>query len=269
VQSIQEGALQTLKDQANLAQTVTVLRGIGVAPRKGYEWAALNPRQLAETDDIAPTQFDKSLLATLTPARWGDAVMLFDQRVATDWENVRQEAAIEFGAAHAESVNTQIASHFASLTGGTVGTAAGTLTWTNIHAAVAKLTQLKVPKPYTCVLGVGQSYHLLNAINMGNSAYQNSPAVADAAGRGFMTFPPFQDVRFVFSAQISGAAGGTAYGAVYSRLALAFDEREAFNLAAQRDESLRAWELSSNHIYGTGVWAAGRGITLVGTDVIA
>jgi hypothetical protein len=50
---------------------------------------------------------------------------------------------------------------------------------------------------------------------------------------------------------------------------LAFDERVAFNVAAQRDESRRAWELTSDQWYATGTWAAARGITLLGTDVIA
>jgi hypothetical protein len=269
VQSIQEGALATLNDRAVLAQTVTVLRGSGVAPRKGYEWTDMTVKSLAETDDIAPDQFDKSLLATLTPARWGMNILMTDARVNSDWEDTRRAAATEMGAKHAAKVTAQIASHFSSLTGGTVGSALGTLSWSNIHAAVAKLMQADVVGPYYCVLGAGQAYHLLNAINVSNAAFQNSAATADMAARGLFTLPMFSDVKFAVSSQITGAAGGTAYGAMYAQAALAFDERVAFNVAAQRDESRRAWELTSDQWYATGTWAAARGITLLGTDVIA
>lgn len=269
VQSIQEGALATLNDRAVLAQTVTVLRGTGVAPRKGYEWSDMTVKSLAETDDIAADQFDKTLLATLTPARWGMNIMLTDARLTTDWENVRQASAVEMGAKHAAKVTQQIASHFASLTGGTVGTAGGTLSWSNIQAAVAKLQQADVPGPYYCALGAGQAYHLMAAINMSNAAFQNSPVTADMTARGLFTLPMFSDVKFAVSSQIAGAAGGTAYGALYSQAALAFDERVSFNIASQRDESKRSWEVTTDHWYATGVWAAARGVTLLGTDVIA
>jgi len=268
VQSIQEGALATLNDRAVLAQTVTVLRGVGVQSRKGYEWSAATVRSLAETDDIAADQFDKTLLATLTPARWGMNFTVTDARASTDWEDVRLAAAVEMGAKHAAKVTQQIASNFSSLTAGTVGTANGTLSWSNIQGAVAKLQQANVPGPYYCALGAGQAYHLMAAINFSNAAFQNAPDPANQAGSGLFKLPMFSDVTFVVTSQITGSAGGTAYGALYNQAALAFDERVAFNVAGQRDESRRALELTSDHWFATGTWAAGRGITLLGTDVI-
>lgn len=270
IPDIYEGSLLTLRWQNVLVPTVTVYNDtMGMQPRKITVRGSGNLRTVAEGEDVTPTQFNKTLLQTLTPAIHRDQFLITDQDFRTDTDNVRDEAVLEMGGAVAEDIDTSIASAFSSLTGGTVGAALGTVTWSQIFAARSRLQQQKQRGPYFCVLGAGQWFHLVNnGGTVANSAFIRSTEFQDRTIVNYFTAPIMGDVTFVICPNISGAATGTAYGAMYAPIALAYDERLAFNIEPQRDASRKATELNYGVEYASGVWRATAGVQLVSTDVI-
>jgi hypothetical protein len=169
----------------------------------------------------------------------------------------------------AEYVDTQIASAFTSLTGGTIGAGLGTVTMSQVFAARSILQQAKVRGPYYCVLGAGQWYHLTAQNGTAvSSTFSRSILFQDELVNNYFTVSSMQDVTFVVSPVVSGAAGGTAYGALYSASALAYDEREAFFIEPQRNANRGAWELNANIRFASGVWRPLTGVQLVSTDII-
>lgn len=267
---IYEAALFTLRAQSVLPSTLTVFTDqMGMQPRKITQYNAGNVRQVAEGEAVVPTAFNRTLLNSLTPLRYADNYLLTDERIRTDSEGVRQDAAMDLGAAFGEYVDTQIAAQFANLTGGTVGAGLGTITMSQVFAARAKLVQAKVRGPFYCVLGAGQWYHL---------AAQNGTAVSSTFTRAlnfqdrlinnYFTVPTMADVTFVVSPVVSGAGGGTAIGALFSPMAVAYDEREAFFIEPERNANRGAWELNANLRFATGIWRPLTGIQLLSTDII-
>lgn len=269
IESIYQGSLLTLRSYNLLVATVTVFNDqTGLAPRKVTSRPSANVRSRGEGEDITPTNFDKSLLSTLTPAIYSDQFFITDQDIRSENENVRDQASMEMGGAFAENVDTNIAANFASLTGGTIGSAGGTILWPNIIAAKAKLRQAKVPGPYFCVLGEGQWYHLLVNSGTVDNSITRAVAFAEELVDNYYATSKLGDVVFVVSPNISGNAGTAAKGAMYAPLAMAYDERMAFYMEPQRDASRTGTELNFNIEYATGVWAPTRGVQIIGTDVV-
>jgi hypothetical protein len=267
--NIQEGAVFTLRADNVIARTITVYNNFaGMNPRKLYSLGAANPRSLAEGEDMASTQFTKALAATLTPARHGDQFLLTDERISSDWDNVRVQAAQELGDSTATYVDTLLAGLFPSLTGGTIWPASGTITWSHLAAAKALLKQAKVPEPYFCVLAEGQWYGLINNGGSVNNAFTYAQSFNNDVIQRYYVTSLLGGVIFTTSGNLSGASGTAAVGAMYSPMAMAYDERDPYNIEPQRDASKGAWELNSNLRFAYGTWLPTRGIQLKGTDVI-
>lgn len=267
---IRAGSLVTLRERNLLVPTVTVFRDtVGMDPRKVATRGTAKPRQVAEGEDITPTRFDKSDLSTLTPVIVRDQFLVTDQRVASERESIRDAAVMELGGAIAEYVDEVMAALFTSLTGGTIGSGGGTIGWNHIMQARAKLQQNKVMGPYFCTLGAGQWYHLAYNGGSVDSSFTRATAFADRLVNNYFQSMLIGDVTFVVTANVSGGGGGTAYGAMYSREAMAYDERKAFSIEFQRDASREATELNASLWYAAGTWRPTSGIQLVGTDVIA
>lgn len=262
---IYEGALFTLRQQNVLARTVTVFRDTaGMQPRKITSYGEANPRLVGEGDDVAATRFDRSLLNTLTPARYADMFLLTDQRVATDSQNVRADGAMELGSAFAQDVDEKIASTFSSLTGGTIGSAGGTITWAKLIAARSLMQGLKIPGPYWCVLHPYQWNHLVQSAIATGSEIANAPNFQDAMINTYFVSSLLGGVFFAITPSVSVDSDDDATGAMYSPMALAYDERKAFSIEPERDASREATELNASMWYAYGTWAAARGIQLLG-----
>lgn len=262
---IYEGALFTLRQQNLLARTVTVFRDTaGMQPRKITEYGVANPRQVAELEDVTPTRFDRNLLNTLTPHRHADMFLLSDERVATDAQNVRADAALELGASFAQDVDEQIATLFGSLTGGTIGTAAGTITWAKLIGARSLMQGLKIPGPYWCAIHPYQWAHLVTSALATGAEIANAPGFQDALVNSYFTSTILGGVTFVVTPSIAVDDEADAVGAMYSPMAMAYDERRAFSIELERDASRQGTELNASMWYAYGVWAPTRGIALVG-----
>ncbi len=264
VMDVYEAAFLTLHEQNLLLPTVTRMSGGGMQPRKSTTYGTLNARAASEGEDITPTNFARSLAETLTPSRVADQVLLTDERIMTDPENVRADAAMELASTFAEKVDADIVAAFPSLTGGTQGTTGGTITLTMVSRAVATLRTGKVPGPYYCVLHPYQWQRIYEGVTAGStSAFGAAPAFQDRLVQNYFTTPLIGGVIFVVSANVT-VSSNNATGAIYNPAALAYDERDPFTIEPQRDASRGAWELNANLRYATGVWRPTFGVQLIG-----
>lgn len=267
VNPIYEAALFELMETNLLVPTVkTFGNTMGMAPRKVSEYGTANFRQVGEGEDVVPTIFDRALLQTLTPARHADSFLLTDERVTTDPQDVQGDAAMVLGQTAANYVDKLIASKFSNLTGGTIGSAGGTLTWDNIADGYATLKNLNVPGPYWCAL---HPYHWNKLRKNGGSVVSitSAPMFNDRLTQDYFLTSMFGDLYFVITSNIT--SGTAAVGAMYSSMALAYDERKGFNIRPQRDESREAWELNASLWFAYGTWDATRGVQMIGTAASA
>lgn len=268
VADIHAGALFTLREQNVLVRTVRVYRDqMGMQPRKISRYNAANVRQASEGDDVTATQFTPSNLATLTPARYVDQFLLSDQRVASDFNNVRADAAVELGAAFAQYVDEQIATNFGSLNAGTVGAAGSALTWASVMNARALLQAAQVPGPYYCALHPYQWLDLVASAAVTGAELTNAPQFQDALISTYFVSTIVGGVTFVVTSAIE-PSGSDATGAMYNPWALVYDERKPFTLEPQRDASREATELNASLWFAHGVGDAGRGVQII-SDVTA
>lgn len=264
INDIYEGAFMTLRQQNLLVPTVSVFSGQGMNPRKNSTYGAANPRQVAEGEDVTSTQFNRTALSTLTPYRYADQFFMTDERLATDDQNLRADAALELGGAFAAYVDESIADQFASLTGGTIGSAGSTLLWDEIIKARAMMHALKIPGPYFCVLHPYQWMYLVQSATATSAEIAGAPQFQDSLINNYFVSSLVGGVTFVVTPSIDVDTNADAIGAMYNRQAIAYDERRPFNIRPERDESREGVELNASLWYAVGTWAPTRGIKLVG-----
>lgn len=264
VGDIYEAAILTLHQQNVLGRTVKIFRDTtGMNPRNNSQYSEGNPRAVAEGVDVIATKFAPSALATLTPARIVDQVFLTDQEMATAPQDTASDAALEMGMAFAAKVDDSISDLFSSLTGGTVGAAGSTLTWTHILNAYALMETNKVPKPYFCALHPYQYLDLTIASAVSGAGFHYSPAFMNKLAGRYLVSDALPGCTFVITSSIEADGDDDGYGAMYSPMAMAYDERKAFNIRPQRDESREGMELNYSAWYATGVWVAARGVAIL------
>lgn len=266
VPDIYEGALFQLRYDNLLVPTVRIFNDtVGMNPRKLTQYGAANPRQVAEGEDVVPTVFDKSLLATLTPYTYADQFLITDERVRTDGpDSVRTDGAEELGGAFAEDVDQNITGNFASLTGGTVAPSSGTLSILDFMLARSVLQTNKARGPFFAVVHPYQWYRMVALAGSATYSFNQSPAFQDRLVENYFVSPLLGDVIFVVTPNITVPSSGTAVGAMYARAAIGYDERKAFMIETQRDASRRATELNASMDYATGVLRATTGVQLKG-----
>lgn len=265
VDPVREDALYVARQLNLLVPTVRVFTDTsGMSPRKNSIYGSLGVRAVGEGEDVTPTLFERSDLSTLTPGRYADMVFLTDQRVNTDGQNILADAAMEMGAAVAQSVDEAIAAEFGNLTGGTIGSAGGTITWGSIAAARALAHGQKIPGPYWCVLHPYQWLHLFDSAATTGAEISNAPQFQDRLVSNFFISSLFGDVLFAVTPSVEIDGSDDATGAFYNQLALAYDERRPFNVRGERDESREGMELNYSIWYATGVWRPAFGIQLIG-----
>ena len=263
--------INTIYEQAILvARDNNVMTGIvrpfndrtGVAVRQNSQYGGLTVNSIAETDDLVGQAFTPSSIATLTPAEAGGQYFLTDTRVESDPFGVRNDAAQDMGLAMATKMETDLISNFTSLTSGTIGAAGSTITWSYVFAAEAILRNAKAPYPYALVLQPYQWHQLKKAASVASSSRTNAPESLMESVRNSMFFVHQEGGISIFtSANI--AAGTSAYGAMFSRDALALDMRRQPRIEPERDASRRGWELNLSALYGHGVWRPTFGVAVL------
>jgi hypothetical protein len=263
VNAIWEIAFLTAREQ-NVVQPLVVnfVDTNSSAPRKWTTYSGGTVQTITEATDMAAQGFLHSVAGTLTPAQFGAAYFLTDQRINSDWRNAMQDAGRDLGGMLAEKVDTDLVGNFSSFTGGTVGSANGTLTWADVMLGLAKLRAQKAAGPYSCVLRPEHWYHLVSATTVPDLIQSES---LKSAVTGQYYVGSFGPLNFYIDANI--AAGTASVGGLFAREAMAFDLRRALRIEPQRDASRGGggWELNATMIYAEGIYRPLYGVQVIGT----
>lgn len=267
VNDLIEDSLAVARMTNMLLPTITSLTASGMELRKVNEYNALTFATAGEEDDTGAQQFSKDPLTTLTPAIYRARVDITDPRARSDFDREMANASLELGAAAAMHIDSRIATQFASLTGGTIGSAGTTITWRHITKSYALLVAQGIPRG----LGVYCALHpyvwevLLSLTTIAGATVSVAPAFQDRVtdSPNFFQIPRFQGITFVITDAITVDSDGDTKGALYVPQAIAVDTRKAFDIRPQRDESKELTELNASMWYAAGVWRPKFGITIL------
>lgn len=266
VANVYELALMTAQEGNVIAPFVTTFGDTDSSvPRVWGTYSGGTFATVAESADMSQQAFNASSSGTLTPSVYGSQILLTTRRIRSDPANAQAEAGQYLGDTASAHIDTNLAGLFSSLTGGTVGTAGGTLTWANILRAQAYLRTNKVFGRYTVILHPVQWYYLTSATS-GVPTFVDNEALKSSIIGGFYQ-ASFSNMDFFCDANIT--SGTAAVGAMFSRPAIALDMRQGFAIAPQWNASYSgngAWELNASMEYAYGVYRPTYGAQLIGTS---
>lgn len=266
VANIYDIAVMSAQEGNAIAPFVTVFNQTGSAPRIFGAYSGGTFAAVAEDADMSAQAFNSSASGTITPATYGSQILLTERRIASDPANAQAEAGQYLGETASAHIDTNLAGVFASLTGGTVGTAGGTLTWANILRAQAYLRTNKVFGRYTVVVHPVQWYYLTSA-SSGVPTFIDNPNLKESVINGFYQ-ASFGNMDFLADANI--ASGTAAVAGMFAKPAIVLDMRRPFTINPQWDASYSGsggWELNSSMEYGYGVYRSIYGVKMIGTSV--
>jgi hypothetical protein len=235
------------------------------APRVFGSYSGGTFLAVAESADNTAQAFNAASSGTLTPAVYAQMIEITNRRLRAEPGRAQREAGVHLGNTLASSVDTQLAGLFSSLTAGTVGTAGGTLTWTNIFRAQAYLRTAKLAGPYTCVLHPVQWYYLTSA-SSGVPTLMQSEAIKDSVVGTFYQ-ASFGGIDFYVDANIT--SGTAAVGGMFVRDAMVLDIRQPFKIEPQYFAKISGnggWEINASMEYAYGVYQPTHGAQLIGTS---
>ena len=263
-QSVQEDAIFVVRETGQMQGLVTVFADMtGLNTRKGYAFNQGTAQVVGEDDDLTSRAFTPSLDQTLTPAEIGLQFFITDSRAESEApESILRDASLELGLAAGDTINTDLISDMASLTGGTVGASGTAITWGYVSAAIGQARNANKSNaiPLACVVHGYQWSVLAKAASIAGSSLAQAPGVTEQMTRSgfvgeFMGVPLYQ---------VFGGISGTDFtGAVFPRVSLAIDWRRAIRVRPERDESRRGLELNMSAVYAHGVWRPTRGIKML------
>jgi len=269
-QTIQEDAYFVIRESYQLPNLITQFNDMsGGNIRKSYKYNQAVATPIAETDDLISAAFTPSADQTLTPAEIGHMFFVTDLRRDSDLpENIITDAALELGLAAGDKVSTDIYGDFASLTGGSVGTAgatASTPTWGLVAAAIAqaRMASKSSSVPLACVLHAYHWAYIAKGASIAGATVATAPGYIDEITRTgyvatFLGVPIYQ----IYPAVTGTSGTARAFGAVFPRSALAIDWRRPIRVEAQRDASLRGTEFAMSAVYAHGIWRPALGVSL-------
>src|SRR5689334_19767140 len=130
VQNIVDGANLAASENSVMVNLVRVFTDSNtLAPRVFSSYTGGTIVSLAEISDLSSQTFTPAAAGTVTPAIWAQQYFLTDARIKSDPFGVQTDATQDLGRVFGVKADTALVALFSSLTGGTVGTAGGTLTW--------------------------------------------------------------------------------------------------------------------------------------------
>lgn len=266
VQNIMEGALLTASENSVMQPLVkNYTDQTGLAPRVFSNYTGGTIVSLAEVSDLSSQTFTPAAAGTVTPSIWGMQYYFTDARINSDFNATRTDAADDLGRNFAVKVDTSLVTLFSSLTGGTVGTAGGTLTWANVHRAAAYVKAANATGNIIAVFRPEQWYYLTSA-STGVPTLMQSPAWMDSLAANYYQ-GSWGGINFFVDNNIT--SGTAAVAAMFHQDAIAFDLRKPFGIEYQRDASRGGggWELNATAWFGSAVYRPTFGVQMIGTSV--
>lgn len=246
---IYEGALFVAREQSLMPGLVTNYSATGMQNRNIGIYPTLTAQEVDEGTDYAnATEWTKSSKMALTPKAVITQVVLTDQRIATDPDDARRDAAREMGGAIATKIDTDLLDLFSGFDN-TIGAAGSTMTIKRVAAGIAQLRNANAPNPIYAVL---HPYHWHDVwVELGQPSANQSflGDVANEAMRQWYVGSWINATWFV-SANISVDSEDDAYSGLFNPEALALDTRKPPTIEPERDASKQAWELNMTAWYG-------------------
>jgi hypothetical protein len=266
VANVYETALMVAQEGGVVAPHVTIFNDSqSAAPRIFGSYSGGTFLAVAESADSTGQAFNADAGGTLTPAVLASTTYITMRRMKSDPANAQREAGIYLGETAAAKIDTDLVGLFTSLTGGTVGSAGGTLTWANVLRAQAYIRTAKVSGPYTCILHPVQWYYLTSVTSGAPQLMINNSIAEGIMGKFYQA--SFAGINFFVDANIT--SGTAAIGAMFAPSAMALDMRQPFLLQPQWDASYSgngAWEINASMEYAYGVYRPTYGCKMIGTS---
>jgi hypothetical protein len=232
-------------------------------PRTWAEYSGGTYASTAETDDLSSQAFTPSVAGTATPSVFAQQVFLTDKRIRSDPMSVQSDTGTYLGQLASSDIDTALAALFSSFTGGTVGTAGGTLTWTNLLFASAYLRKNKVPAPYFAILDPVQWAYLTSA-SSGVPTLLQVPVFTESVVAPFYG-GSFSGVNYFVDPNLT--AGTATVAGMFGRDAIYIDMVQEFMIRPQYDASRSGqggWELNASFEYAKGVFRPTYGVQMIG-----
>lgn len=260
VNTVYERALFVAREQNLMTNLVRNFSATGWMSRVIPTRPNITAETVADAVDYSnATTFGKSTAATLTPGEIIAQVVLTDQAYETDPDNLRNDASLELGNAVATKIDTDLVGSFSSFTKDMGNGAGATATLAKFAAAIAYLRNAKAPAPIYIVCHPYHWHDIWNNLGQPAATYANMDALTSQALRDYYVMDLIS-ARWFVSANISVDANDDAISGVFNPQALGFDSRRAPRLEAERDASLRGWELNMTAGYAYGVIRNGYGV---------
>jgi N4-gp56 family major capsid protein len=209
------------------------------------KYPAITAASIAEGTDLSSTTVSTSKVE-VTIGEVGAQVLLTDM-ATYGADSPATAMGTLLGNAIATKMDTDLLALFAGFSGA-LGAAGAELTVADLFKAAATLRANKVTGSMAAVVHPFQAYQL--KANLTNTfANPNGGDLQNEAMRnGYVG--TIAGIDIYESANISVDSAGDAVAAVFAPEALMIAIKRDFNLAPQRDESLRAWELNATAVYG-------------------
>jgi hypothetical protein len=259
IQTVYDDAMDVLREN-NLAPAL--VKGFGdlqsTAVRTGKDYSASTINSIGEDDDLAAQKWHPSDGQSLTPGEIGAQFFLTDPRLASDPEDLRNDAANELGMAGAEKIDTDIFGNINLLTGGTIGASGSANTWAYFYAMMTAMRRNKVPKPWVYVCTGAQWHPLGTALAQGGGALQVTGSLAESVVGDF--YLGRQAGVEIFISENLETSSNDAYAGMWNPLAMALDVRRAPRIEPERDASRRGIELNFTAMYAHGIWKPTYGV---------
>lgn len=253
VNTIYERALFAAREQNLMTQLVRPMSAQGWMSRVFSVRPTLAASSVSDGVDFAnPTTFGKSTLATLTPGEIITQAILTDANIESDPDGSRDDVALEMGNAIATKIDVDLVGTFSSFTTDKGPGAGNAATLADFGAAIAVLRNAKAPMPISVVLHPYHWHDLWVQLGQPAATYSNLGEAMNQALRDY-TVSRLLGVTWYISANIAVDGSDDAISGVFNQGAIVFDSRRAPRLEAERDASLRAWELNMTAGYAYGI----------------
>tara|TARA_R110000803_G_scaffold36946_4_gene79572 strand:+ start:978 stop:1811 length:834 start_codon:yes stop_codon:yes gene_type:complete len=151
------------------------------------------------------------------------------------------------GSAIATKMDKDLIALFAGFSGA-LGAAGAEITVADLFKAAATLRANKVLGVINAVIHPYQAYQIKAGLTNTFANPNGGDLQNEAMRNGYVG--TIAGINVYESANIAIDASDDAVGAVFAPEALAMAIKRDFNMAPQRDESLRAWELNATAVYG-------------------
>ena len=247
-QSLMLGLVTMYNIQAQAGKTIQVPK-----------YPAIAAANLTEGTDMSSTTVSTSSVS-VTVGEVGAQVLLTDMATYGDG-NPAVELGTVLGNAIATKIDTDLIALFDGFSG-SIGAAGAEITVADLFKAAATLRSNKVTGVINAVVHPFQAYQLKANLTNTFANPNGGDSQNEAMRTGYVGTIAGINVYVV----IDGA--GDAKGAVFAPEAIMIAMKRDFNIAPQRDESLRAFELNATAVYGVAELDDAFGIELLSDAVL-